>query len=54
MHFCLSFEIIVARLEDKHIWEISKRIATKKDLYEFGLKVLQMHGHEIEAAWTNN
>ena len=54
LDFCLSFEIIVARLEHQHIWELSQRIATKKDLYGVGLKVLHIPEHEIQAALTNN
>ena len=47
-------KIFVARLEDKHLWELSQGIATKKDLYGVGLKVLQLRQHEIQGPLTNN
>ena len=41
------------KLEDAHIWELAKRITSKQDLLDLGLKVLERHGFTIDSALYN-
>ena len=50
----IAYYLISDRLEDKHVLEFSKRIANETALNEFGVNVLQMRNHNVEAARTNH